>query len=96
MATVYVIFAVVSNVAERLSAKDIGSPYSDFISILTLPLVGWVLMQVQRAANAASGDPLGDSNREFTAANIVWIVLGVLFWMLVLVGLFYIATETPA
>ncbi len=93
LATVYVILSLISSGTERLASRDLGSPYTDLISILTMPMVGWVLYQVQKAANAACKDPLGDTNNAFTAGNVIWIVAGVLFWVMVLAGLYVIATE---
>lgn len=94
LATVYVILSLISSGTERLASRDLGSPYTDFISILAMPLVGWVLYQVQKAANAACKDPLGETNNVFTAANVIWIVIGVLFWAMVLFGLYAIATDS--
>ena len=90
VATGYLLGAVVSNVCDRLSGKDVGSPYTDVVSLVLLPLVGWFLYQAQQVANLAMGDPAGASNRQFSAANIVWIVLGCLFWALVALGLLVI------
>jgi hypothetical protein len=79
-------FLLLGNVLDRLSAKDIGSPYTDFMSLATIPLLAFFLYQGQRAANHACGDPLGESNQQFTAANIVWIIIGLAFWSLIAVG----------
>ena len=45
-------------------------------------------LAAQKAANSAAGDPQGESNNTLTAANIVWMVVGVLLWLLVLLGLY--------
>jgi len=87
LATWYVILAITSSVTDRLSDKSIGSPYTDIASVLVLPLIAIVLYKAQRVINVAMGDPDGISNSRFTAANIFWIALGSLMWLMVAVGL---------
>lgn len=94
LATIYVVFSLLSNGADRAAARDIGSPFSDVVSFFTIWVVGSVLYQVQKAANAASKDPGGETNSVLTAANIIWIVLGVIFWILMLIGIYTIITYT--
>lgn len=87
LATGFVIFSILSTVCDRLSARDIGSPYTDVIGLLCLlPLAGF-LLPIQRAANLACHRPHGESNQGFTWANWLWIGLGALLWLLVLVGM---------
>ncbi|MDP5238162.1 hypothetical protein Q9Q94_01395 [Uliginosibacterium sp. 31-16] len=86
VATPLVIITLISNVADRLSAKDIGEPWTGLISLATLFVMAALLNLAQGAVNAACKDPQGLSNKEFSGANIVWIVLGVIFWALALFG----------
>lgn len=88
LATVLVLLLVVSQVMDRLVSKSIGYPVTDYVSLLLLcPVVAcFALAQVR--LNEACGDPLGESNSKFTAANYIWMVLGGLIWALVGVGLF--------
>jgi hypothetical protein len=81
------LFLLTGNVLDRMAAKDVGSPYTDLMSLAVIPLLGFFLYQGQRAANHACGDPQGETNQQFTAANIVWIILGVLFWGLIALGI---------
>ena len=46
----------------------------------------YVMALAQSRANHACMDPGGQLNKEFTAANIIWIVLFVLLWALVIFG----------
>jgi hypothetical protein len=94
LATVFVVFTIVSNIADRLSWRGIGSPYSDLISLLTLLPMGYCLFRTQRAANLACGDPDAVANRRLTAANYLWLTLGALFWALIVLGL--LLPEDPA
>lgn len=86
-ASVYVIAQVVSGVCDRLSAREIGSPLTDLVSIALLVPAGLGLLRLQHAANRASGDPLGESNRRLTKANYAWLAVGALLWSLMVLGL---------
>jgi hypothetical protein len=94
LATVFVVFTIISNIADRLSWRGIGSPYSDLVSLSTLLPVGYCLLRTQRAANLACGDPEAVANRRLTAANYLWLTLGALFWALIVLGL--LLPEDPA
>jgi hypothetical protein len=93
LATVFVVFTIISNVADRLSWRGIGSPYSDIVSLLTLLPLGYCMLRSQRAANLACGDPQATANRHFTVANYAWLTFGMLFWALILLG--YLLPEDP-
>lgn len=86
IATLYVIASVGNAVLDRLSSRDIGSPYTDLLGVLALLPLGWTLLQIQRAANAACGDPRGESNARLTPANYAWIALGAALWLLIVLG----------
>lgn len=90
LATVYVCLLLVEAVVERLSTNNIGSPLTDIISIGILPVLVWPLYQAQRAANAACGDPDGESNSRLTWANWLWIIAGMAFWLFVGIGMYHI------
>ena len=86
LASLYVILAVSSSVCDRLSDKNIGSPLTDVLSLLLLPVVGYVLYRAQRVINLAMGDPEGLSNSRFTGWNILWILLGSALWLAAVAG----------
>lgn len=92
-ATIYVVLAIIENVTDRLAGRSIGSPATDIVSIVALILSITALQQGQRAINAALGDPEGASNRHFTMANWVWILIGALIWLLILAGVLLEAAE---
>ena len=86
LATQVVLFMIAANVLDRLSARSIGSPYTDIGSVLiVVPLLG-LLLSAQHMINIACGDPDGKSNSRLTNANYVWIALGLIFWVLVILG----------
>jgi len=90
MATLFVILSIISAVADRMSYKEIGSPYSDLISLILLPIVTWILFKAQKVANIACNDPNGESNANFTGLNALWIVVGGCFWLVALFGYYVI------
>ena len=83
MATVYVIGSILSSITDKLSERDIGSPYLVLVGLIMLPLTGWILYQAQKAANIACGDAEGRCNQDFTVANYIWSVIGVLMMLVV-------------
>ena len=80
------ILAIFGRVCDQLSNKDIGMPYSYFVSTLLLPLTFQALYAIQLKINQHMGDESGCSNETLTWANYAWIVVGVLLWLLVLIG----------
>jgi hypothetical protein len=92
-ATIYVVITLIENVTDRLAGRSVGSPITDFISIAAMLLATASLQQAQRAINVALGDPEGTSNSQFTIANWIWIVVGVLLWVLILAGIFLEVSE---
>ncbi len=80
LAACYIILTVVTHIVGRLSSRDIGSPYTDIISILLMPFIAIVLLKVQLAINIAMGDAEASVNNHFTAANIGWVLFGFIFW----------------
>lgn len=80
---------IVSNVLDRLSFRSIGSPYTDVASLLILALLLPQFLNAQHMINASCGDPDGKSNDRLTNTNYAWIALGLLFWVLSLLGIFF-------
>lgn len=87
LATTYVVLSILSQVADRLSMKSIGSPMVDFLGLLILPLTYVPLARAQAAINFCSNDPKGSQNAVITGANMAWIIGGILVWLLIGVGL---------
>jgi hypothetical protein len=87
-ATLMVVLMIASNILWRLSGKGLAWPYVDIGVLLLLLPTGLLLKKVQAEINARCGDASGASNASFSAANIIWCVLGVLVWLLALAGVF--------
>ncbi|QNP39389.1 hypothetical protein [Lysobacter solisilvae (ex Woo and Kim 2020)] len=82
----YVVAQIISTVCDRLAAKEIGSPTTDLVATVALLPIGYCMWGLQKAANLACAQPHGESNRDFTWANWVWIVIGALLWLVILLG----------
>lgn len=93
LATIVVILSIVTNISDRLSSSNIGSPLTDFIGIALVPIIPAIMLTAQRAVNMACGDEEGVSNSSLTLANWVWMVIGGLLWLLVIAGLYLIIAE---
>ncbi len=90
LATAYVIFAVASNVLDRMSMREVWSPFSDVLSIVMVIPLFFTVLAAQKAVNFAEGDVAGTANSTLTWANYIWVAIGVLWWLLVGFGLLII------
>lgn len=86
-ATVYVVSAIIGQIINRLPDAMLAPGPSFGLAMLTVGGGTLAMVQAQRAANLACGDPTGSANARLTPLNWLWLVLGGLFWLLVLVGL---------
>ncbi len=86
VATMFVIVYLGINVLDRMAARGIGSPITDILSLVLLPLLCNQLYSFQQAANGACDDAKGTSNSRLNWVNWVWIVLGSVLWLLILIG----------
>jgi hypothetical protein len=86
LATVYVIFSIASNILDKMSMREVGSPYTDLLSVLILPIIYVTLLKPQKAINISQDDPEGICNSHYTIGNYAWIVLGILLWALFAFG----------
>jgi hypothetical protein len=67
---------VALNVLDRLSARSIGSPYTDWLSFAGMVVLLFAFLKAQAMINISCDDPDGKGNDQLTGANYVWIVLG--------------------
>ena len=88
VATLFVLLAICSSVLDRMANKGIGSPTTDVIGTALVLITPLVLVRGQKAINFACGDPDGSGNSRYTLANWVWMILGGLFWLLILFGVY--------
>lgn len=85
-ASIYVVTTLMGGLCDRLAAREMGSPFTDLLSLALLPVTGWAIYTFQRAINMSCGQPEGSTNRTYSAANWLWIVIGILLWALILIG----------
>jgi hypothetical protein len=88
LATIYVVFAVGCQILSKLSENGYGNPATFVLGLLILPVSCWALYQAQSLANYSGDDVRGESNDELTGLNYAWLVLGGIFWLLILLGLY--------
>ncbi len=87
LATLYVVITILDRVLDRLAGKGVSEVASVLFSLLSIPLIGWIFYQAQLRINLACESPNGEDNSNFSAANIIWIILGALLWLVFLAGL---------
>ena len=61
---------------------------TDILNVVLYTVTPLLLFAAQRAINLVSGDPEGSTNQGLSVVNWVWIVLGILLWLLLLFGLY--------
>ena len=91
-ATLYVICAIVSGAASRMNSAVLDARFSQVLVLGLLAPMIFAMYRAQLAINVAEGDAQGARNSELTAANILWLVLGGMWWALVLFGTYLILT----
>ena len=87
LATVFVLLTIVSSVLDTISRKTSSIGMADYISFALMFILMWPLITVQRTVNSVNNDPSGEINSSFSFYNYVFILLGVLVWILAVVGL---------
>ena len=87
-ATLLVLLVIISNMIGRMTTRGVGYPYLDIVELLLTPVLGALVWLGQKVANLACGDPDGSSNSRLTVVNWIWLVLGGLFWLMVIAGIF--------
>jgi hypothetical protein len=82
---VYLTSVIASMVVGQFARFGVPPAVPIVIGILLILPTGWALYQAQRAANVACADPDGSANADITAANVVWIAIGAMLWLINLV-----------
>lgn len=90
LATLYIVLEIVSNGLDRASMKTEHIGILDYASIAIIVPIVFPLYVAQRVANRVNDDPEGKLNAMFSMYNYIFITIGILFWILVIVGLLQI------
>ncbi|MFJ7883700.1 hypothetical protein ACIQYF_09330 [Pseudomonas sp. NPDC096917] len=56
--------------------------------VIVIAVGAYLFVDVQRVVNQLTNDPQGRGNSEMTAANMIWVILGGLYWVFVTLGTF--------
>lgn len=83
-ATGLVVMLIASNAVNRMQDNVL----SNALVLVLLFAICYSERSAQRYINASCGDPLGKSNGQLNWINYVWIVLGCVFWVLAMIGMF--------
>lgn len=86
LAGTYILLTIIMNISNQLSEREIGSPYTDFINLIVLIPILFLLLKVQDIINIVEEDPSGSSNSQITMANGLWIGLGIILWLATIIG----------
>ena len=95
LATTFVILSIIDRISERMASNEVGSPLTDTMAFILMPMLGYVLYKAQLAANVGMGDHLGKANTYLTAANYVWLLIGGALWLIVILSLYMIIMGVP-
>jgi hypothetical protein len=90
LATIIVVITIVATVADILANLKIGTPYTEYFSFLYIAIICWATYKAQVFANKSGPDVNGQSNNKLTFLNYFWLLLGLIFWLLFLLGLLVI------
>jgi hypothetical protein len=96
LATVYVVCVLVSRLLQRLPSSAIPASVAIFADLVLLAPTIYVLYRAQLAINIAEGDEQGMRNSSFGAANIAWLIVGGIWWAMILLGSYLIMTGRVA
>lgn len=87
-ATLYVVAVILESGLNRVERfQSINLTLSLIASLALMGASAYAGSRAQAIANVGCGDPAGTSNAEFTVANWIWMVIGGIFWLLVIAGL---------
>ena len=81
LATFYVVITLFERVADKFVAQPLGDTASTLLTLISIPVTAWIFYQAQLKINIVCDAVGGEDNANFTPANIVWIVLGSLLWL---------------
>jgi hypothetical protein len=77
-AALFIVLSIFYNYSDHIS--DVVG----LLSLLIIPILAFILEQVQHTANVHQGDPTAKANNKYTVLNYVCIVIGFSFWVMLL------------
>lgn len=86
LASLFVLVTLIVNFFDRFVSFEAYPEVSSLMPFVATALTTILLLPAQKAINFASNDEGGSHNSKLSAANWAWMVVGGLFWLLVLIG----------
>jgi len=86
-ATLFVVVGAVSFFTGNVPEESTWKPFLLVLNLLFTPMLCWFCYQAQWFINYVSDDLEGKSNQTYSPANYVWLVVGIFFWCMYIIGL---------
>lgn len=87
LATLFILLAIGSAVADAFSNNESSGSIADVISIVMMFPTCFILARAQIAINVSQDDERGTTNSKLGFLNYLWCALGGLIWLLAFAGL---------
>lgn len=88
LATLFVVLTLVSNILDRISAKSDVYSTTDYVSLGLLFVLVYPLYLVQGTVNKVNNDDEGKLNSRFSIYNIIFLLIGMVFWLFISIAVF--------
>ena len=82
-AIIYIIAEIAFSVIDELHMMAL---LNLALTVLIIGILSLSMCQAQAQANSASLDVNGLQNSRLTAANYIWIAVGIILWLLIIIG----------
>ncbi len=93
LATVFVLLSILSNILEVINRESEVIGEIDYTGMIILVVLVWPLYVVQGVVNKVNNDPKGELNSSYSIYNYIFIIIGILVWLLVMIGLFGLESD---
>lgn len=77
----FIVVAVINFVSSNIPVNDETGVYLALVNLFTTPLFCWFCYQAQWFANYVCDDPTGNSNKDYSSANSLWLGVGIVLWV---------------
>jgi hypothetical protein len=86
LATLFVVLSIVSTILSNVPGEGVGAVVGSLLSIIMSVVALIPLLKAQKVANIINDDEEGLANADLTGVNWIFIILGVLFWLMSIFG----------
>ncbi len=95
LATLFVVLSIVSTILSNVPGEGMGAVVGSLLSIILSVIALIPLLKAQKVANVINDDEEGQANATLTGVNWIFIILGVLFWLMSLFSLVVLLMIPP-